>query len=455
MTQVLLKLHEFGLLAGENAQANFDAVLGHQNAEGLFRALHKLRTEGLLIGENAQVNFDGLITHFAILCGDVARIIWDRIPSHLWTTDRFRQMIAIATLHRETPALGQAALVDYVTQEILGMETPHVRARLIFNPDQSTHTASIHETASASATRLKTRYGAQISGYGYGLNKTIKTLSTWLNAQPDDSIKIMAAKRCLQRLATPYWLDYSFTDPISKVSTKEILALLWIAIHDEELRTCDEVDGKAALIEGLYEAQRGYNLSDDGEDNKAPEDRPICPAGTFNKIIEKGCGLHPDIEMHFISYAGTSSKFPIVVNEEAMVYLQSFAGAPKINALVAAVKEEANRNTVEPIWETIRSVVANRMFEEFKSLYGNNASPQLLELLDTGIDVPLTPFNLRILEQIVAQKPPIEGVAAAAYSNGFFTLKGGHEERNEYQLGVVLDPGNGGHRHLSGRMYTH
>ena len=73
-------------------------------------------------------------------------------------------------------------------------------------------------------------------------------------------------------------------------------------------------------MEGLYEIQRGYNFDKQGREKEGgtDEDKFICAAGTFNKIIEKLDGLHPDVKVLVITWNGLNAKLPKVIEEKAL-----------------------------------------------------------------------------------------------------------------------------------------
>ena len=419
-SQVLGILNISGLLTGDAAQTNFNTVAGHQDIYQASRVLSLLNRAGLLTGNAAQANFNAvMITHSALLLHTETYRLWGRSPDHRLTPERFAALIEICQQPTENLAAGLALVIAYINHEILvGANEQDLRLNqaLRLNNRQSTHTASIHQSVSESATRLMARYGSQISGSS--LLRTINALFTWLTLQPDASLKISAAKRCLQRLTAQ---NYSFVDPGSDVSTKQLLALLWIAIHDETRRVGSLDDATSQLIEGLYEIQREYNLSETGVDNGGA-DGPACAGGTFNKIIEKGHGLHPDMVVNFISQAGFGLKFPYVVNEVAMAYLVSLDSSAS-GPLIEAIKADGNGNNVGPIWEAIQDAVATNLFDEFGSLFGNNRTlPAFVEAIATGEYVSLNPHNLSALDQLLPQVSPDGGAAAAApHPDGFFT----------------------------------
>ena len=306
----LIVLNEANLLTGETAQANRDALVGHQNQDYVIHALRGLNAAHLL----TQGVFDSIaITHRDILCHIDTGAVWDRIPSHELTQARLDAIIAICNNNQDNPNAARRLFINYVNQEILGIEAGHAPAAAVFNLQQSTHTASVHQSVSASAKNLNTLYSGQIDS-GEKLNNVITEISAWLNtATADEFSNLPPAQRCFSRITAE---NYYHRDETSKVSIKQLLALAWLAIHDGERRICSLEDAKPLFIEGLYEIQRGYNK------NAGNDDLSICAAGTFNKIVEKLAGIHPAVEVLFITQAGASAKLPIVVNEAAINFVR-------------------------------------------------------------------------------------------------------------------------------------
>jgi predicted Fe-Mo cluster-binding NifX family protein len=92
------------------------------------------------------------------------------------------------------------------------------------------------------------------------------------------------------------------------------------------------------------------------------------------------------LRIRFITKETASLKLPIVVREEAMRYMKPLSDpntAEDLRAftrLIAQVKEDG----VEMIWDQIKGNVADRMFDEFGSLYRGRADYSFTGLIDAG-----------------------------------------------------------------------
>ena len=294
------------------------------------------------------------------------RNIWLRIPRLLLTTDNFRRLLTAAE------HVNPMAELERLRDQILGVEVGTAPV-VDFNPRQSTHTASVHKSISASAVQLMKRYGSSLS-----LENKIQEIKDFVKGLADTP-KHQAAKRCIERIANPH---FTFTDT-SGVSILQLLALSYTAIHDAANLTSSIEEAKALFVEGLYEIQRGYNLNPDGSD-KGEEDSPICTAGTFNKLMEKLNGIHPDVKIVYINHAGACLKFPKLVNEHALKYL---TGLDSEQTLALLGKIQANGNLI-PIWGAIEPTVKTLLWDEFKEAYGNNRDDKrFTELFDAVEDL--------------------------------------------------------------------
>ena len=273
--------------------------------------------------------------------------------------------------------------LEAATNQILGI-APNIGAHAqALNPAQSTHTASVHRSVSESARKLRDSYSASLD-----LEQKVDEIKAFINGLPD-SPKNAAARRCIARITA---VDYAYTDQVSNVSTRQLLALVFTAIHDGE-RRCDGSGTEDALnsfVEALYEIQRGYNLSPSGQD-QGGDDMPICIAGTFNKLLEKLNGIHHDVTIVMITKAQASLKLPIVVREEALAYLSARANPATSAECIAFTRlmQSIKKDGIEDIWGNIKAQIAERIFDEFGSLYDNQEHPEFQTLIESGQDLAI------------------------------------------------------------------
>ena len=247
-----------------------------------------------------------------------------------------------------------------------------------WNESQSTHTTSVHKSISESALRLKKRYGSIMQ-----LDDTLEKIKAYIKALSDDS-NTAAAKRAITRLIATY-KTHPFIDGYSQVSILQLLALAFTAIHDVKLRIGTLEDALRQFITGLYEIQRGYNLSARGRDN-GKQDKHICDGGTFNKIMEKLVGIHPDCNVVFITQTLASAKLPIVVCEEALAYLLSYAtsSTPETQMTFSELMGQLNAEGLEVIWPSIKEKIEERLFDEFHSLYQGRDDIAFTDFIEYG-----------------------------------------------------------------------
>jgi hypothetical protein len=383
-------LRDGGLLTGAAAEANRNAVRDFaENISGVVPVIQALTRAHLL----TQERFNQVIAHSAVLCHE----LWGYQAWEL-TAARWDEIIEIAARQDLTEAEIRNLIVRYFRAPrvpVLPIAAPlvPVEAQPLpqINNGQSTHTASVHASVSRSAHNLYERYQAQIATQAL-LDGVLATFSIWLMFQADDELKIPAARRCFQRITA---ITFTFTDPGSDVSIRQLIALVWIAIHDAEQTTegLSENEIKQLLIDGLYEIQRGYNLSEEGVDNGSLSDIPICVGGTFNKLIEKLAGVHKDVEVIYLTRALATRKLPIVVQDEAIKYLRTLKGtleANKFNPLIDKIAEEGlgyrDGELDICVWDKIKASVTDRIFDEFGSLYNSDKeNAEFVAFINNGI----------------------------------------------------------------------
>ena len=259
------------------------------------------------------------------------------------------------------------------------------------NYSQSTHQQSIHESVSESAYKLNIRYSKLIENEKLDklinkLSKDIKNVFSskkiFIKDKDKDNFKNKeeAVIRCLDRITD---IEYTFLDENSGLSVRELLALVYIAINDSSLRVGNLDNALENIIEGLYEIQMGDNIVFVDEGSKDYADSPICTSGTFNKLIEKLQGIHPDCELRFISKSTASLKLPIIAKEESNKYLNDFFESNLRNYFICEnLIRSLEAEGIEVIWDNIKDAVCDRAYNEFKIIYPNKTSKAFIEFLD-------------------------------------------------------------------------
>ncbi|MDX2345567.1 MAG: hypothetical protein QNK11_01640 [Legionella sp.] len=407
-------LQENNLLEGEHAQANFEAVARHQEPEYLTKALEILDKAGLLSGEHGQARFNQIMQHANLLFSEPVKELWGNLASHHLTEARWNHITQLCRANQVNLRIGQARLVNYINQDILGINER--AAANAFNQRQSTHTASVHQSVSESAIRLNKLYGDKIND----LQETLEAIEAWVNAQDEHEVE----KRAIQQLVYSF---YEFIDQTSGINTKTLLALSWMAIHDEETRTGTLDDAKELLLQGLFEIQRAYNLSDTFEDDKDEHDKASCASGTFNKFIEKLVGVHPAAELKYITKKGADLKLTPLILESAIVYLkQADLDSRDLNleslkkAVLSTGREqllfEYAGGPIEALaknYDTFEAFQASDNYPVFQGLIIDRQDEGLEQMIEGKLVVDGTDVGLdEKLNALIIQAKPIEEKAA-------------------------------------------
>ncbi|MDF1827586.1 MAG: hypothetical protein P1U39_04855 [Legionellaceae bacterium] len=385
-------------------EANFNAVIGHQDVRAVAEAL-KILMDARLIGagiEQSQERFNRLTTYQAILFDGTTRALWGRIPSHALTEARWNRIMQICRANMVNTAIGRQRFTNYVHRELLEMEVHQQQA---FNTGQSTHTASVHQTVSETARKLKARYGDSVRN----LSEKLKTIEAWVNEQEEHETE----KRAIQQLVNS---SYDFKDLTSGVTTKELLALAWEAIHDkailiaqvpgyekmpEAVRKARENelvnDAEQLFLQGLLEIQRAYNLSDRFED-RGGADKAACASGTFNKLIEKLAGVHPDAEIKYITRQGAMFKLLPLIRDAAAHHVQAHHQDMTVEQLKQAILPRVREQLFfefghafeasTKAYDTFDLFQASGDYETFQNALKNRQDEHLEQMIESKLLMP-------------------------------------------------------------------
>jgi hypothetical protein len=261
---------------------------------------------------------------------------------------------------------------------------------LVINSKQSTHTASVHKSASLSAQNLYALYGDKITNGK--IDSVISEISQYLSTLGETD-EIRAAKRFIEKIINESSY-YQYTDPSSNITVRQSLGLIFLASQDKQNLNpgVPVADALQKFVEAMFEIQRGYNLDDKGQDiDPKAEDHNICQAGAFNKLIEKLSGIHKEVKLVFITQDTALLKLPIIVNNVVLKYLEEY----KVNVDQNTFQElisKIEKNGVEEILPKIIPDISHLFFEEFKSLYGDQGkeNPFFIECIGNIIYTDLS-----------------------------------------------------------------
>ena len=261
----------------------------------------------------------------------------------------------------------------------------------MINDKQTTHTASVHRSASLSAINLYSLYAEKITNAK--IDAVILEISEYLDKLNTPENVVKPAKRFIEKIIS-YPSYYKYTDPISNITVRQLLGLTFLASQDEQNLNpgVTAEDALKKFTEAMFEIQRGYNLNDKGEDiDPSTKDLHVCPAGSFNKLIEKLSGIHKKVELVFITKDTALLKLPIIVNNVVSKYLKEYKDTVNKNTFKALISE-IEENGIKEILPKIKTEISDLFFEEFKSLCGDEGKNNnfFIECLNNIIYIDLS-----------------------------------------------------------------
>ena len=387
LVSTILCLRKSGILT----QANFDWVVAHEQIVVLESVLFVLLEANIL-----KKGFDALMLpeHGRLITAEAVEKVWTKIPSRSLTFMNYQRLLQAAK--REHPWIE----LERITNQIIGM-------------------VCVRRSVSAAATKLKVTYGE-------GLNFVAKAqeLRDFVDGL-SDAPKHQAAKRCIARImaSTP------FVDEASGISMLELFALAYVAIQDGHQCKLAFEEASALLVEGLYEMQRGDNMSAMGLDRDG-DDLPMSDAGSFNMIMAKLDGVHPAVHLYFLSDEDASAEFPKLVQALAVNYLKKLAAstyAIDYRTSQDLLERIQAAGKIEPIWDKIAKEVRDKMWTQFKEVYGNNVwHRKFSKLIVSGPNVALENIaelkeQMRVAQGLAEQSffasAEYEGLWAARYES--------------------------------------
>jgi len=346
-----------------------------------------------------------ILQHKDILLSDqIIQTIEENIAAHLCSQDFINSLIQIsADPLRSNQEKIQLCLTE-IENNLNRNRQPRVSQQI--NYEQSVHGLPMEQSASNSAENLKKRYGStkknivtvgqEILEYIATLQKTFSSNQENNNAKtceissltPIDNFKATAAAKCVQRIVARQ-LNYK----IKNITIQALLIYLWEAAHEKNKDLLQDKitlkDAKDALINGLYEVQRSYNLEHDDIDDNG-EDRISCTKGSFFILAGSLRTIHKDVEIRFITSQQASNKFTVIVKDEITLHLKQQQSCLEEHVFTQLVESIAKGN--EYIWDTIKNNVIVKLIEEYGELYDNDINNKaFVALINTYIDIDITP----------------------------------------------------------------
>lgn len=457
---------------------NFDVLgigLGYNKTSYLGYALDKLNS-----GVLNQANFDEL-SQSPKLCYILSlfrgrfltKELWQSIHDHLeilynathfenikrrfnfFKRNHLEQFITICEEANGDENKARANLHSYICKIAL------IKSIHSINPPHSTTEPSVHKTASETALNYKKRYGDKINNindifdeisiYLQMLSEKTYHQSTLLKkrgenlkkkcdeleSQPEPysvNLQLWQENQKLYNETTQYsyqickamttFANYqkmnpqdSFVDPISKISSREFLALTWLAINDEqwivpEGKTIEEhmkffatkEDKRTKFVIAIYDMRRGYNQDDNLRDNFSSVDFTICEKGDFNKMAEIGWAIHPEAPIIYLTIDLATRKFPIIVREELESYLSTLQTSWYRNNFPHAI-QQLHTEGINTSWNQIKAAVTKRVLDEYGPLFekDNSLSIFLSSYKEVDIKAVLKKFDSQTAETNTAQ----------------------------------------------------
>lgn len=342
------------------------------------------------------IDLDNLFTHYTE---------WNALAKHKGINDRLRDpLIArskfqifreVSQLFNENSNSPPDELLELAINHIEAAHRHYARANMAnlsdINPSQSTHRASVHQSVSKSARDLNEYYKMKAKPI-----KPMATLTAFLfelqglkASKETNQTHLGPAISALEHIIDCHFNNHmQYIDPASGVKTTNLLTMAVMTLEDDECRTITgqtgvkittaSIDARNRIIECLYDIQRGYNQDERGND-LGGRDKPICTAGTFNKIVESMNGVVHCVEITLMTREIALAGLKDIIHRAAKNHIMSL---PRITAEeLASVHTRLNDLNRDTTFEPISSVLFSTVMDEFKSFYqGAYTSTEAMEV---------------------------------------------------------------------------
>lgn len=343
-----------------------EQLLTHENLEMLLPLRPNLASVSFSLQQanilnQGNIEALNLDVHSVLLTEEAQFLFWNRLPFHRITQGFFNDLLALArqNLSVEVFIIIANEMIEELDNEFLEFDEPE---EPVFNHAQSTHIQSVESSITESIQKLVSTYL-----HTFELEQMIQEIKNFIK-DLNPGFKNDAAKRCIKRITAN---DYAFIHSDTGISIRQCLTLVYVAIHDTPRCHASLENAKSLLIEALYEIQRGYNINSHEVDNRT-QDKPICPGGTFNKLIEKLWAIHTLCPISYVNNSTVTFKLHRVINAVSVELLLSKTPIKDLDAFIAFydLMCEMIQDGVDVIWEELQPKVSRIMHQEFNGFAG-------------------------------------------------------------------------------------
>lgn len=269
------------------------------------------------------------------------------------------------------------------------------------NGEQSTHTASVHATTDLTAWLISTENHSKRSAHPTSLAPIKDALQALAPTATMTADKIRTALTCLDRLdRSPVTIRLNSTQKQRSlafikselVGDPRIAALIPALEQDQhrdteltllefimwiyqDISTHPRGDYMEALVETLFEIQRGYNTNASGQDDGNTRDLSICFGGTANKCCERLKGLSPLIQFIFTNEESITFKIMPLLLSALLRHVETLYSAAQTGdrqaqeRFCALMNDLKNPGNVSEVYESLFSEkqLMPLLAEEFKA----------------------------------------------------------------------------------------
>ncbi|HBB53272.1 MAG TPA: hypothetical protein DCZ80_05175 [Legionellales bacterium] len=376
LANILIHLSILNIFSEENL-----VILGEiGNLDTISGLFSFLTDSGVMTDLVAQELFQGFLPHLEAIESSNAfqLLLFGIVNEHEFTVENWQEILQMLVAGVPEDELNDFVMGILNTQNRLLQEIDVdefdnlVFNNAAFNPSQSTHTSSVHQTVSESAIRLKNTYFIDNE------EDALSSIEDYLKSLDQDNYNNAAALRAFHAIADNY---YHYKDMKSKTTLLELLILTWVAVHDDEKRLGSKEDVLKLWVQSLNDIQRDYQ-----NDNPRHLDKPICGSGAFNKLIQGIASAHELVEIRYLTLSTFTLKLKASVQTLMIDYLKALSNPQTLKEFLLFNQQcySIEKNGVEAFWPFMKDYLSRILFDEFGSLFQSQTDPKFQLVLDSA-----------------------------------------------------------------------